>query len=242
MEVRRAIGYHRREWIRYIAFDRFSRDRRAAHTSRWSDARRGVFPSSNAYDVYRRDFEAGTARSLAVQRDLRQRKVKHEVAILGKQSGNKFGAVRTDLEQPEAFWRVESWMAYDGALVPRNPATRDLYDWLAPHLKMELVTTEELFLLWLRDIDPAEVPLSSWGGLVAWGQLHSKASHGNANDQQHAAMALTTDLFVTADVGFYKSLQLAAPHHVGFVAKLALWPRSNGVMAALDSVAEQMAA
>jgi hypothetical protein len=226
MEVRQAISAQRPSWIRRVVFDRFSRDRRADHIRRWNDAKCGVFPSSTAYEAYRRDIEAGIAQTLAFQRELRQRKVRQEAAIIVKEFGDKFGAIRTDLEQPEAFCRAECWFAYNGALVHRNPATRDLYDWLAPHLKMHLVTTEELFLLWLRDVNPAEAVISSWSGLVGWGQLHSKTSHGNANDQQHAAMALVADLFVTADVGFHKALRLAAPNHVGNVAKLALWPRS----------------
>jgi len=239
MEVRAAISKYRPTWIRRIVFESFSRRQRGAHLRHWKAAKRGVLPDPRAYAVYSPVFEAGAASRLAFQRELRQRKVKREEAVLVKVFGNMLGAVRTDLVgEVEAFWRSECWLAYDCALVDRYPAMRDLYDWLAPHLKMERVTTDELLLLWCRDVRPLDVPRSMWSGLIAWGQLHSKASHGNANDQQHAAMALETDLFVTADRGFYKALMSAGQHYPGRVAHSILWPRAASVTEALETVVQ----
>lgn len=239
MEVLQAIRRYRPKWVRSLVFDRLSREFRAKHDRRWADAKKGIFPSPAGYAAYRRDFEKGTAGALEFQRELRQRKLKQEIAVIAKQFGNKVGAFRTDLERPDAFWRAECWLAFDSALLHRDPASRDLHDWLAPHLKMMSVTAEELFLLWMRDIEPADVPIASWSGLVAWGQLHAKASHGNANDQQHAAMAVTTDLFITADVKFHRALQLAAPYHGGRLATFALWPRALSVSDAMANVIAQ---
>jgi hypothetical protein len=69
--------------------------------------------------------------------------------------------------------------------------------------------------------------------------LHAKATHGNANDLNHATMALDTELFVTADVSFFKALSSAAPHfHVSKLAKVVAWPRALTVREALDAVVE----
>jgi hypothetical protein len=242
MEVRWALAKHRPQWSAPVRSTANLRRRRKDHVTRWSDAKRGVFPDPAAFDIYRQTVEAGTAKALAFQRELRLRKVKQQEVLMQKLFGDRIGVVRTDLTSPDAFWRAECWLAYDEALVQRNPATRDLYDWLVPYLNMSKVNTADLFLFWMRDVASKEIPHAMWAGLIAWGQLESRATHGNASDQQHAAMALRTDLFVTADRGLHKALLAARPHYPGRLARCALWPRAVQPAEALTTIVYSISA
>ena len=150
------------------------------------------------------------------------------MALVLSKFGDSLGAVRATLDDPDSFWRLECWMAYSGALVHRHPATVGLADWLGPVLKLHLVTAEDLFLFWTRDVGAEEVPRSHWSGLVAYGQLHGKISHGNPSDQQHAAHALTWDAFVTADRHFVSALETARRYYPRPVAKILYWDRTVG--------------
>lgn len=227
-EVGRAFRRHRPDWTRRITFTRGRRDILAAHRRRWRDAQRGVTPDPAAYAEYRRIYEQSVAGARALQRDLRELLLEKAVALIVKQFGETLGAVRTRLDDPDSFWRLENWLAYDGALVKRHPSTRDIADWLVPDLRMNLVTSQSLFLFWVQDVEPWEVPFSHWSGLVAFAQLRQRISHGNAADQLHAAHALAVDVFVTADRHFASTLGMARSHYPRSLAQVFYWDREAG--------------
>jgi hypothetical protein len=224
-EVRYALARHRPGWTRRIVFDRSVKSFLDGHRSRWTEALRGDLPNPEAFALYRRDVEAGIASSRGLLKDLRKVRLEERRVMLAKAFGDRLAAVSIILDDIEEFWRIESWLAYDGALVQRYAATRDLADWILPYLKPQSVNSADLFTFWMRDVSPDEVPRTVWAGRVAFSQLGRRIGHGNMADQQHAAFMLDVDVFVTADQAFFDALTEASTGFTRPLARVALWNR-----------------
>lgn len=236
MELRNALFARRPEWKRTFVFDRFSRDMRRAHLQRWADARDGRPPNASAYAEYKRDAEVGIAQTEAFQRELRRKRLNEQQTILARRLGAGMGIVSTDLQDPELYWRAQAFIAFDGALFQRHPASRDLYDWLAPHLRLDKIAPADFFTYWMHDAESAATPRTHWAGLVGWAQLYQKVTHGNPGDLQHAMAMLDVDLFVTADANLFSALQLSQAHMPRQLAAAKLWNRSIDAESALEDV------
>lgn len=161
----------------------------------------------DTYDGYRERFEGGIKGVLSRQRFWRDTFV------------NMPGARRTvvvsnpDVEQAvkamteiDLWWRQSSRQAWIGALVERDPASRDLYDWASPHLWIPYITIRDADRFWYIDIESERMPIHQAMMFTDYYQRCHRITHGNAYDQLHAAHLLNADVFLTADKAFYNVL------------------------------------
>lgn len=239
-QVRLALLRHRPDWRRSVVFRKTMNRQLADYGASWKEAVGGILPDAGAYGAYRRDHEAGVATARGLQKTFRQHKLEERRVAVLKRFGDRIASIEMDLDNPDTFWRVECWLAYDGALVQQHSATRDLSDWIRPFLRANAISSADLFTFWMRDVSPDEVPRARWSGVVSFFQLDSKIGHGHANDQLHAAHALDTDVFVTADRGLHRALVDAKSFSPVGVARVLLWRRAASPHEALATFLEEI--
>ena len=225
-EVRFAFAHHRRAWIRPIRFtsriDRFLKD----HQQRWRDGCQGELPSAEAYSAYRADAEAGVSQSRQAQKEMRALRVAELEATVARRISDRMLLVRTGFDDPGTFWRLESLMAYDAALLQAHPSSRDLADWLLPYLNGQALEFGGFVTFWLNDVRAEEVPLNRLAGTISYVQLNTKITHGNSIDQLHACQAFEVDALVTADRGLYDAIVASKSIGAAGSAKVCLVDRA----------------
>jgi len=211
LEVRREIKRLRPRWINIAPRRKKERFYLKNHLALWVQARARVLPSATAFAAYSRDAEQGIASIQETQKDLRTslHTAPSDFQLLTP-DGQTFSV---NLDDPELYWRVEGLLAWHHAIVKRASASRDYADWLEPYLRPNSFSDPSYPDFWLREVSAAAMPLNRLTGLVSFYQLKQKITHGNAADQIHASCWLESDLFITADRGFYEALAAAAQHY-----------------------------
>lgn len=213
LEMRNEIRLRRPAWTRRLLSSREEKQIRAllrGHSQNWEEARSGQLPPADAYSMYRRDVEAGTATQKHFQKTVRglRSRNKADFSIV-----TPHGQIDFDPADPEVFWRIEGLQVWYNAIEGRDPSSRDYHDWLAPFLKPGSFKDPSYESLWLQELSAAAMPLNRLVGLVSFCQLEHKVSHGNAADQLHAGHWLREDLFFTADTAFHQVLKKVADVH-----------------------------
>ncbi|HKY21341.1 MAG TPA: hypothetical protein VJM31_08985 [Vicinamibacterales bacterium] len=209
-EVRRQIQAHRPDWLKRSMLQGKIKTYLRNHKQNWQLALQGRLPLPHEYDAYKQDSESGTARAKEAQKGFRKARLDEihssHLALRGP-SGEQL--IAADVSDPEVFWRLDNFTAWDGALLRKLPSSRDYYDWLAPAVRIESISAFEFANFWLSDVSASAVPRNRLSGLITFHQLDYKITHGNNADSFHASHALDVDHFFTGDEAFCSCLQKA---------------------------------
>jgi hypothetical protein len=121
-------------------------------------------------------------------------------------SGDRIAAWRLDLR--------DQWMQ---ALCTREDPTEEpyftLHDWASCRLDIAAIRRDRVDFsrLWLKDIEPADVPRDYMRWAFRLAQASKRIEAGNLVDNQHSAYLLDADYFVTADKRFTDALEIMRP-------------------------------
>jgi hypothetical protein len=203
----------RPSWVRRTVFSKKARRFLEARTKEWERARRGWVPADDLQAESRRDFEAGVKRSREAQKA--QRKARYspdtKLTLMRISPEGLVPVMEMPLDDPEKSWRLDCLLAWRTAIVERIPASRDYYDYLAPHLREGAFKDDADYrTFWLEQVQASQVPANRVSGLVHHFQMGHKISHGNAGDALHARHLLDAEIFVTADQALAGVLQEVA--------------------------------
>jgi len=225
-EFRNEIRRLRPQWIKPIVFNKQIRHCLSGHKELWTTAKCLKLPPSHTYKQYRKDAEQGISNHRYFQKMFRTKRIhQYSQSSLYTPSG---GVLPINTDDPEIFWRIEGLIVWYNAIEMLHPSSRDYADWLLPYINKGVFKDPSYDILWLSEIDSRKAPLNRLIGLISFYQLEHKISHGNAADQLHAGHWFSSDLFITADVAFYKVLSRVADVHYQDHSKPLLIDRSAG--------------
>lgn len=210
LELHNEIKRVKRNWLKLIPHKKSLNKFLDMHSLLWENLKKGDIPKDSISYEYRRDVEEGVNKSKEYQKSFKeiQNKAKknlREVKI-GKGLGKEIDANPLN---PEEYWRLDAMSVWRSAILEKNPASRDYYDWLSPYITEGAFRDQDYENFWLHLAEGDNMPLNRFLGLISYFQSQHKITHGNPFDQIHAGNYMLYDLFFTADKTFFQVLSQA---------------------------------
>lgn len=228
-EVRNEIGRCHPEWLTRFGARASIRSLLERHREHWKEARLGEMPPDWAFRSYLRSAGTGVRHNRRSQKEIRRLRLEDAGRVFLTQVGTGF--VGAGADDPEVYWRVITLSVWHNALLKQHPASRDYRDWIAPYVKINLLEDRAFARFWMQEVDAAHVPRNRIASLVSFYQTDAQVTPGNAQDQNHACMAIDADRFLTADRPFCTALSAAINGHMPDLPPPVLIERNAGCIA-----------